>query len=246
MELVHVSRLNAMGQMTAAIAHELNQPLAAIASYIGAAMVSLDAKQLDSKAILRLKELVGKVQRQTLRAGSIIKNLKDVVEKRECHRLEANIEDVVRDSLAMVLYDATGSDVTLTFEFDSAIPKVLIDKVQIQQILINLIRNSIEAMHGCKERTLTMTTAPGVDGFVNVMVRDTGSGLAPDVVERLFQPFNTTKTSGMGLGLMVCQTLAEANGGRLWLLEDQTNGTCFCLSLPVAQLKANAQSPVAA
>ncbi len=244
-ELVHVSRLNAMGQMTAAIAHELNQPLAAIANYVGAAKISLDANEVDSSAILRLKGLIGKVQNQTLRAGSIIKNLKDVVEKRESCRLEVNIEDVVRDSLAMVLYDATDSHITLNFYLDSAIAKVLIDKVQIQQILINLIRNSVEAMHDSKERTLTLTTVLGETGFANVLVRDTGPGLSREVLERLFQPFNTTKASGMGLGLMVCQTLAEANGGRIWHLEDQAKGTCFCLSLPLAQPQASEARPAA-
>jgi signal transduction histidine kinase len=245
MELVHLSRLNAMGQMTAAIAHELNQPLAAITNYVGAAELSLDAKQVDSGAILRLKELIGKVRRQTLRAGSIIKNLKDVVEKRESSRLEITIEDVVRDSLAMVLYDATDSNITMKFEFDTAVPKVLIDKVQIQQIMINLIRNSIEAMHDSKERKLTLTTVLGEAGFANVMVRDTGPGLSPDVLQRLFQPFNTTKATGMGLGLMVCQTLAEANGGRIWHVEDKGKGTCFCLSLPLAQPQGNTLRPAA-
>jgi signal transduction histidine kinase len=245
MELVHLSRLNAMGQMTAAIAHELNQPLAAITNYVGAAELSLDAKQVDSGVILRLKELIGKVRRQTLRAGSIIKNLKNVVEKRESSRLEVTIEDVVRDSLAMVLYDATDSNITTNFEFDTAIPEVLIDKVQIQQILINLIRNSIEAMRDSKERTLTLSTVRGDAGFANVMVRDTGPGLSPDVLQRLFQPFNTTKASGMGLGLMVCQTLAEANGGRIWHVEDKVKGTCFCLSLPLAQPQGNTLRPAA-
>jgi two-component system sensor kinase FixL len=121
----------------------------------------------------------------------------------------------------------------------------LIDKVQIQQILINLIRNSIEAMRDSKERTLTLSTVRGDAGFANVMVRDTGPGLSPDVLQRLFQPFNTTKASGMGLGLMVCQTLAEANGGRIWHVEDKVKGTCFCLSLPLAQPQGNALRPAA-
>jgi signal transduction histidine kinase len=246
LELIHVSRLNAMGQMTAAIAHELNQPLAAISNYVGAAKMSLDAKEVNSGAILRVKELIGKVQRQTLRAGSIIKNLKDVVEKREVHRSEENLADIVRESLAMVLYDTTDRDITTDFQFDSALPKVLVDKVQIQQILINLIRNSIEAMHDSNERRLTLTTILGEAGFANVMVCDTGTGLVRDVVQRLFQPFNTTKTSGMGLGLMVCQTLAEANGGRIWHLEKQANGACFCVGLPLVSLQAGQRSSAAA
>ena len=237
-ELIHVSRLNAMGHMTAAIAHELNQPLAAIANYLGAAKHSLNAAVVDPAAILRLKGLIDKVQGQTLRAGSIIKNLKDVVEKRESCRYTTKIEDVIKDSLAMVMYDATDSNITSNLQFGPTESMVLIDKVQIQQILINLIRNSVEAMHDSPERTLTLSVVPGEPGFVNVRVADTGPGLPPDVLLRLFQPFNTTKKSGMGLGLMVCQTLAEANGGRIWRLEDQPNGTCFCLSLPLVTAAA--------
>jgi two-component system sensor kinase FixL len=146
----------------------------------------------------------------------------------------------------MVMYDATDNSVTSILEFDSTLPAVLIDKVQIQQILINLIRNSIEAMHDSVERILTLITVPGESGFVNVLVRDTGPGLAPGVLQRLFQPFNTTKKSGMGLGLMVCQTLAEANGGRIWRLDDQAKGTCFCLSLPLVQSETNKALPAAA
>ncbi|MDR3526650.1 MAG: ATP-binding protein, partial [Rhizomicrobium sp.] len=237
-ELIHVSRLNAMGHMTAAIAHELNQPLAAITNYLGAAKHTLNVAVVDPAAILRLKELIGKVQNQTLRAGSIIKNLKDVVEKRESCRFAAKLEDIVRDSLAMVMYDATGSTIDAKLEFDPTVPTVLVDKVQIQQILVNLIRNSVEAMHDGAERILTLTTHPGEPGFVNVLVCDTGPGVAPDVLQRLFQPFNTTKKSGMGLGLMVCQTLAEANGGRIWRHEERAKGTCFCLSLPLVSAAA--------
>lgn len=233
--LIQVSRLNAMGQMTAAIAHELNQPLSAITNYTSAAKRFLDAEVVDPALILRLKELIEKVRGQTSRAGSIIKNLKDVVEKRECLRFAVTIESVIRDSLAMVMYDDTDCSVTTKLELDCAVPAVLIDKVQIQQILINLIRNSVEAMRDAPVRFLTLTAQAGAAGFVDVLVRDTGPGLAHDVVQRLFQPFNTTKPSGMGLGLMVCQMLAEANGGRIWR-GNETAGTCFCLSLPIAPM----------
>ena len=231
-ELMHVSRLNAMGHMTAAIAHELNQPLAAIANYVGAARRTLDAAEPDT--LKHVEVLLEKAQQQTSRAGSVIRNLKDLVEKRECRRAAANIGTAVKDSLALVLFGAAHSEIEVRLDLDDELPAVLIDRVQIQQILINLIRNGIEAMRDARERRLTITTRSGEPGFVNVTVRDTGCGLAPSVSERLFQPFNTSKSNGMGLGLTICQTLVEANGGRIWQLEDMPVGTAFRFSLPIA------------
>jgi signal transduction histidine kinase len=233
-ELQHVSRLNAMGQMTAAIAHEVNQPLSAIANYVGAARRTLDAAGPD--ALENAKVLLEKAQEQTSRAGNVVRNLKDIVEKRECRRAAANIAVAVKDSLALVLFGAAPSEIDVRLEIDNALPAVLIDHVQIQQILINLIRNSIEAMSGASERRLTIVTCKGESGFVDVTVSDTGSGLAPNVSERLFQPFNTSKSDGMGLGLTICQTLVEANGGRIWRVEGVPVGAAFRFSLPIAPI----------
>ncbi len=233
-ELLHVSRLNAMGQMTAAIAHELNQPLAAIANYVGAAKRTLDAPRAGSDVLVHAKGLIEKAQQQTLRAANVIRGLKDVIEKRECRRVADDVNVTVRDSLALVLFGASYADIDVKLELDSSVPPVLIDRVQIQQILINLIRNGVEAMSQSDERTLTLTTVVGEPGFAEVSVRDTGVGLPPDVSERLFQPFNTSKSGGMGLGLMICQTLVEANGGRIWRLNDIQVGTGFRFCLPLA------------
>jgi two-component system sensor kinase FixL len=166
----------------------------------------------------------------------VVRNLKDIVEKRECRRAAANIAVAVKDSLALVLFGAAPSEIDVRLEIDNALPAVLIDHVQIQQILINLIRNSIEAMSGASERRLTIVTCKGESGFVDVTVSDTGSGLAPNVSERLFQPFNTSKSDGMGLGLTICQTLVEANGGRIWRVEGVPVGAAFRFSLPIAPI----------
>jgi len=231
-ELLHVSRLNALGQMTAAIAHELNQPLAAIANYLGAAKLTLEEPR--SNATSHVHEMIDKAQEQTLRAGKVISKLRDMVEKRESVRAAENLETVVRGAMAIALFGSAESEILVSITVADAVPAVLIDKVQIQQILFNLIRNSIEAMREVDTRKLEISIGLGDPGFVDVTVRDTGIGMPPDVESRLFLPFVTTKSDGMGLGLMICQTLVEANGGRIWRLDDIATGTAFRFCLPYA------------
>ena len=233
-ELLHVSRLNAMGQMTAAIAHELNQPLAAIANYINAAKRTLNSSATDPKALGQAQDMIASAEEQTLRAGDIIKNLRNIVERRETRRVPQNLGTVVRESLSAVLFGAADEKIDVEMHIDADLPPVLIDKIQIQQILVNLARNSMEAMSGVRKRKLIVNAGAGDSGFANVTIRDTGPGLPKDVLERLFQPFVTTKGSGMGLGLMICQTLAEANGGRIWYVKDLPVGTGFTFSVPIA------------
>ena len=232
-ELLHVSRLNAMGQMTAAIAHELNQTLSAIANYVGAAKLTL-ASSAPSQEMARVREMIDKAGEQTIRAGEVIKKLRDMVEKREGVRVGEDIEAIVRSAMSTVLFGPVDANIAVTIAVAHAMPKVLIDKVQIQQILFNLIRNSVEAMRGMKQSKLDVTIALGEPGFVDVTIRDTGAGMPADVAARLFLPFVTTKSDGMGLGLMICRTLAEANGGRIWRLDDIAPGTAFRFCLPVA------------
>ena len=231
-QLLHLSRLNAMGQMSAAIAHELNQPLAAIANYTGAAQRTLDAADLNPDGIRRARDFIVKIHDLTLRAGGILNNLRNIVQKRESAHAIENLNQVVTDAAAMILFGADEAQIAVSFDFDKAAPHVFVDKVQIQQILINLVRNSIEAMRECVTRELLITTEAGEAGFANVTVQDTGPGLPQTVSDRLFQPFLTTKESGMGLGLMICQTLVEANGGSIGQMTGLSSGTGFRFSLP--------------
>jgi len=233
-QLLHLARLNAMGQMSAAIAHELNQPLAAIVNYAGAARRTLDVKDVDAAAIGRAKDIIVKVHDLTLRAGSILSNLRNVVQKRENSRATEDLNKLVTDSTALVLFGAAEKHVAVTFAFDKSAPRVFVDKIQIQQILINLVRNSIEAMHAGDAGTLLLTTEAGAAGFANVTVQDSGPGLPQEIAGSLFQPFLTTKENGMGLGLMICQTLVEANGGHIWQIPDRAVGTGFRFSLPLS------------
>jgi len=232
-ELLHVSRLSAMGQMTAAIAHELNQPLTAIANYIGAAKLTL-ASAAQIQVIANAQEMIDKAGQQTLRAGEIIKKLRDMVEKRAGIRVGEGLEAIVRSATSMVLFGYADAQIAVTIVVADALPKVLVDKVQIQQVLFNLIRNGVEAMRDVERRELDITIGLGDPGFVDVTVRDSGVGMPPAVASQLFMPFVTTKGDGMGLGLMICRTLVEANDGRIWRLDEIAPGTAFRFCLPVA------------
>jgi len=232
-ELLRTARLNMMGQMTAAIAHELNQPLGAIGNYIAAAKRTLASG--DPEAQSRLPSIVGKAAEQTRRAVDIIKNLKGFVEKRDSARTSVDLGDIVRRSLAFANHGALDECVDVTLRLDERLPMVTIDAVQVQQVLTNLITNSIEAMRPFDKRELLIVTERGEVGFANVTVQDTGPGLPSEVRENLFQPFVTTKDTGMGLGLNICEVLIKANGGSMSLVDGLAEGTGFRFSLPLAE-----------
>lgn len=213
-ELLHVSRVSAMGEMASALAHELNQPLTAIVNYMKAAQRTLASG--DVAQIARAQELMEKAAGQTTRAGQIIRRLRDFIERRETNRSQENLNKVVEEALALGLVGVANTNVRVGIDLGPGLQPVLVDKIQIQQVLINLIRNSVEAMQTVERRELTVATAPGVVGFAQVSVLDTGPGLSDEVASRLFQPFVTTKATGMGIGLTISQSIVEAHGGRIW------------------------------
>jgi len=231
-ELLRVTRLNAMGEMTAAIAHELNQPLAAIANYIAALRRTLESGT--PEAVSRLPQVIDKAAQQTMRAGEIIRNLRSFVEKREGVRTSEDLAALVRRSLALSNFAGADNATALTFRLDETLPHVCVDAVQIQQVLLNLVRNSLEAMRGRDNRDLMIATERGEPGFARVTVRDSGPGLPKAVREKLFQPFQTTKEDGMGLGLTICDVLVQANGGHLSLVDGLDGGAGFTFELPLA------------
>ncbi len=232
-ELLHVSRLSAMGQMSSALAHELNQPLTAIMNYIKATKRTLAG--IEGFPTARANELIECAAQETVRAGAIIKNLRDFIEKRESKRVFENLNKVVEESIALGFVGAADNNVRVDLDLEPELPLVLINKIQIQQVLINLIRNGIEAMEAVTRRELTISTARAEGDFVQVTVTDTGPGLSPEVLSRLFQPFITTKEKGMGIGLTICQSIVEAHGGRIWPVEEQREGAGFSFRLPLAE-----------
>jgi two-component system, LuxR family, sensor kinase FixL len=177
-------------------------------------------------------ELIEKAANQTSRAGQIIRQLRDFVEKRESARFEVSPNKVVEEAIALAAVGSADANVKTFVQLAPNLPLVLIDKIQIQQVIINLIRNSIEAMQSEAKRELRIMTSGAEGGGVRLDVRDSGPGLSPEVASRLFHPFVTTKEKGMGIGLSICHSIVEAHGGRIWATANDSGGVTFHVQLP--------------
>ena len=230
-ELVHMSRLTAMGEMASALAHELNQPLSAIANYMKGSRRLLENRPDEGAALLR--DAMDKAAEQAMRAGNIIRRLRDFVARGESERRVEDVKKLVEEASALALVGAKDKGVRVRFEFTPHVDFVLADKVQIQQVLLNLMRNAIEAMEKEPKRELVISTAQGRDNMVDISVADSGAGIAPEISAQLFQPFVTTKRQGMGVGLSISRTIVEAHGGSIVALQNPGGGTVFRFSLPV-------------
>jgi two-component system sensor kinase FixL len=230
-ELVHVSRLTAMGEMASALAHELNQPLSAIANYMKGSRRLLEDSTDERVAVLR--GAMDKAAEQALRAGQVIRRLRDFVARGETERRVEDVKKLVEEASALALVGAKDKGVRVRFEFDPRADFVLADKVQIQQVLLNLMRNAIEAMEGSERRELVVSTALAPDDMVEIAVIDTGAGISPEVKAQLFQPFITTKRHGMGVGLSISRTIVEAHGGSIAPRPNPEGGTVFSFTLPM-------------
>jgi two-component system sensor kinase FixL len=230
-ELVHVSRLTALGEMASALAHELNQPLSAIANYVKGSVRILDQDEPDPAKVRNALVLAGD---QALRAGEIIRRLRDFVSKGEAERRIEPLAKLLEEAGALAMIGAKEQDVRLRMTLSPKVKYVLADKVQIQQVLLNLLRNAMEAMRDSPLRELTVRSTPGPDDMVTISVTDTGSGIRPDIAERLFQPFLTSTDQGLGVGLSISRTIIEAHGGRIWAEAAPGGGTIFSFTLRTA------------
>ena len=227
-ELAHVSRLTALGEMASALAHELNQPLSAAANYVKGSVRLIDQPAPDLAKIRAALESAGD---QTLRAGQIIRRLRDFVTKGEADRRIESLPKLLEEAGALAMVGAKEKGVRLRFRLDPAADEVLADKVPIQQVVLNLMRNAIDAMEATEERNLTVGTRSLPDNMVEVFVADSGPGLAPEIAGRLFEPFLTTKKTGMGVGLSISRTIVEAHGGRIWAEANPLGGAVFRFTL---------------
>jgi two-component system sensor kinase FixL len=228
-ELVHISRLTAMGEMASTLAHELNQPLSAIANYMKGSRRLLEGSNDQLAATVR--DAIDKAADQAVRAGQIIRRLRDFVARGETERRVESITKLVEEASALALVGAKEQDVRVRYQLDPRIHLVLADKVQIQQVLLNLVRNAIDAMVDSQRRELTIAASPTRDNMITISVADTGPGIAPEVSSQLFQPFVTTKRQGMGVGLSISRTIIEAHGGEIWTEPNPDGGTIFRFTL---------------
>jgi two-component system sensor kinase FixL len=231
-ELVHVSRLSAMGEMASTLAHELNQPLTAVMNYVQAARRMLEARERFAPE--RIGETMEKAVEQAGRAGQIIRRLREFIRKGETEKAAADANQIVREASMLGLVGAREAGVAVRFDLTAELPPVLIDPIQVQQVVLNLVRNSMDALAQAERREITVRTGLGGDGFVEVAVTDTGPGLAQEVRDRLFEPFLTTKAGGMGIGLSISRSIIDSHGGELRAEPNPGGGVSFRFTLPVA------------
>ncbi len=232
-ELAHASRVSAMGTMASSLAHELNQPLTAVANYVEAARDLLELPNTENVAIVR--EALGDAATQAVRAGQIVRRLRDFIARGDTDKRVENLRGLINEANALALIGVAELGIDIRLDIDDRINGVLVDKVQVQQVLVNLIRNAVEALTGAPERRLTISAVPTEDRMVQVSVVDTGPGLDAEVESKLFRPFVSTKDAGMGLGLSICQTIIEAHNGTIWLDKPAGGGTAFRFTLAAAE-----------
>jgi two-component system sensor kinase FixL len=231
--LLDTARMSAMAQMGASLAHEINQPLAAVMNYVKAAQRTLETSH-DPRAA-KAMELLVKAGEQIVRAGTIIRSRRDFIGRHQANRRDEKLHKIIEKAVSRAMAGAMHPLLRVTLALDRALPAVLCDKMQIQQVLINLIRNAMDAMQVSPERQLRIESARAEGGFAEVTISDSGPGLSEAEINRMFQPFVTTKDRGMGLGLTISQSIINAHGGRLWATPNAEAGISFHFQLPLAE-----------
>ncbi len=234
-ELAHAGRVTAMGTLAAALAHELNQPLTAIANYMEAGRDLLDGDGPVDRDMLR--EAMNESAGQALRAGEIIRSLREFIKRGETMRQPEPLRGLLAEGAALAFIGIDSRGIDMDVSVDPAIDRVFVNRVQLQQVVINLVKNAVEAMQDSPVRILRVTATPATDapGKVEVIVADSGPGLDPDMSRTLFTPFSTTKARGMGVGLSISQTIVEGHGGRIWAAPSPWGGTAFHFTLDIAE-----------
>ncbi|MFA6051479.1 MAG: PAS domain S-box protein [Methylobacter sp.] len=234
-ELAHVTRLGLMGEMASGIAHEVNQPLTAIANYTQACLNFIRGENPDLE---QLDEILFKTHQQTLRAGQIIHRLRDFVKSKKIHRTTADINTLIHDAISLCNAEFRPNNIRLRLELAKNLPAVYVDNVQIEQVIINLIKNSIDALKNLPQKTqrhLAIQTQLNDDNDIEIRVKDNGPGIDEAQQQKILTPFYTTKSDGMGMGLVISRSLVEAHDGVLYFNSKPENGTTFYFTLPTGR-----------
>ncbi len=233
-ELLHISRVSAMGTMASTLAHELNQPLTAVANYVQTSAALLRNPDPDTYETVR--EALTEAGAEALRAGGIVQRLRDFVGRGEIDKTVEQVLKLIEDACVLGLAGAREKGITYRVEVEPEIGPIFIDRVQVQQVLINLVRNAVEAMAPMGSGEILISAATAED-FVQITVADTGPGLSQDVAKQLFQAFVSTKRDGMGLGLSICRTIIEGHEGKIWAEERPSGGALFHFTVPRAVME---------
>jgi len=233
-QLAHVTRLGLMGEMASGIAHEVNQPLSAISSYT---QVSLNLINAENPDLVKLTEILDKTREQALRAGRIIHRMREFVKSHSKHRSTADINTLIYDAVNLCIAELQHNDIKLTLELKDHLSPVFVDYIQIEQVIINLVRNSVGALQNLPaklERHLTIQSQLTLDNAIQINVKDNGPGIDKDQQQKILMPFYTTKTDGMGMGLSISRSIIEAHKGTLRFKSEPGKGSTFYFTLPMA------------
>lgn len=229
-ELARLARLNELGEMASTLAHELNQPLSTIANYVQGCIKLLD--KIDTEPAGRMRGALSETAKQALRAGDIIRHLREFVTRGDTERLPEDIKNLVEEAGALALVGSKERGIRTIFDFGENIGMVIADRIQIQQVLINLMRNAMEAMRDSVVKELTVSIQNSGKDMLAVVVSDTGPGISDEIATQLFQPFVTTKPAGMGIGLSISKRIIESHGGSIEVRRNSRGGATFEFTLP--------------
>jgi C4-dicarboxylate-specific signal transduction histidine kinase len=228
-ELVHMNRVSTAGILSASIAHEINQPLNAIITHAGAARRRLASQEPDIKALQTSLEQIGSAGRS---AGEIIASLREMFKKETRARTPIDVNHLIFAVLAIVRYELQTHEIELSTELADSLPTLEGDRVQLQQVILNLIMNAIEAMQSVEPRQLSIRSGVSKPNFVHISIADTGTGIDPSNLDHIFRPMFTTKERGMGVGLSICHSIIESHNGRIWVTRGIDRGSIFQFELP--------------
>lgn len=236
-ELIHISRISAMGTMASTLAHELNQPLTAVTSYVRGCRRLLAS--FDDPNVQKVCEALEYAEAGALRAGQIVRRLRELVSRGTVTAGPEDLTKLIEDACVLAFVDEHLHGVSHRIEIDPDARWVEVDRIQIQQVLINLTRNAVQEMQSSERREVVISTRPGPDEMIEVSVADTGGGIPESVRDALFSPFNSTKTEGLGIGLSISRTIVEAHHGKIWAEDDNGEGAVFRFTLPRADVPAS-------